>query len=520
LTCQNPQNLAGIKRWALLSLILLCLSWRLALPINLTCIDLGRHIKNGELLVHGAWDVLYQNHYSYTNPGYPFINHHWFFGVLCYLAWHFLGFTGISFAVIILRLVTFWIFFKLAQRFSSFFIACAFSLLSFPLIASRIDIRPELFSTLFCGLYWWLIESYKQGRLTSGRSKFWAIVLQIIWVNTHIFFIMGPILIIFFWVQAKAEDRKQESRDLKHILWWVFAACLFNPSGINGALLPFSLLRGFHTSLIENLPLFAVVTVASHSLWRSCMISIEALMICWVFLLQYRQIRNNIAKLLLVILISTGVLFVNRLIAIFGHFWIPLVAYAFAGWTEVWPDTFRKTANAVLIVLGVLVALTVSVDWGQQLGFGLDPKVNDSAAFLKQPELSGPVFNNYPIGGYLIYELSPSNKLFVDNRAEAYPKDFFDHTLNPAIQEKNNWLMLDEKYHFNVICFYISWLNDYEENFIFDRMSDPRWAPVFIDDHVFIFLRRDGKNSGLIRRYPCNTTKVMKRLKGLLHAQF
>jgi len=80
--------------------------------------------------------------------------------------------------------------------------------------------------------------------------------------------------------------------------------------------------------------------------------------------------------------------------------------------------------------------------------------------------------------------------------------------------------MLDEKYHFNVICFYISWLNDYEENFIFDRMSDPRWAPVFIDDHVFIFLRRDGKNSGLIRRYPCNTTKVMKRLKGLLHAQF
>jgi len=68
------------------------------------------------------------------------------------------------------------------------------------------------------------------------------------------------------------------------------------------------------------------------------------------------------------------------------------VAYAFAGWTEVWPDTFRKTANAVLIVLGVLVALTVSVDWGQQLGFGLDPKVNDSAAFFKTTRTVRPRF--------------------------------------------------------------------------------------------------------------------------------
>jgi len=96
----------------------------------------------------------------------------------------------------------FWIFFKLAQRFSSFFIACAFSLLSFPLIASRIDIRPELFSTLFCGLYWWLIESYKQGRLTSGRSKFWAIVLQIIG-STRIYFYYGAYFNIFFWSRQK-----------------------------------------------------------------------------------------------------------------------------------------------------------------------------------------------------------------------------------------------------------------------------------------------------------------------------
>ena len=126
-----------------MSLILLCLSWRLALPIHLTYIDLGRHIKNGDLILHGTWDVLYKNYFSYTNPAYPFINHHWFFGVLCYLIWYFFGFTGISLFFIIVRLAAFWIFFKLAERFSSFPIACAFSLLSFPLVASRIESAPR-----------------------------------------------------------------------------------------------------------------------------------------------------------------------------------------------------------------------------------------------------------------------------------------------------------------------------------------------------------------------------------------
>ena len=42
-------------------LILLWLGWQLAIPVDFLRSDLGRHIKNGELIAQGHWDVLYKN---------------------------------------------------------------------------------------------------------------------------------------------------------------------------------------------------------------------------------------------------------------------------------------------------------------------------------------------------------------------------------------------------------------------------------------------------------------------------
>ena len=68
----------------LLSVCLVVLALHLCVPINLTAVDIGRHIKNGELILSGNSEVLYKNFYSFTYPDYPFINHHWFFGVISY----------------------------------------------------------------------------------------------------------------------------------------------------------------------------------------------------------------------------------------------------------------------------------------------------------------------------------------------------------------------------------------------------------------------------------------------------
>ncbi len=485
-------------KWLVLSLILFVLGWHLFLPIDLTRIDLGRHIKNGELLLQGTWEILYKNYYSYTHPEYPFINHHWFFGIVCYFLRDLAGFTGISLFFIAVRLATFGIFFRIAERFSSFSAACAFGLLSFPFIATRIDIRPELFSTLFCGLFWWLIDSYRRGLLTYRRLIVWLVILQILWVNTHIFFIMGPVLTLLLWLQARKEEGKPRA-DLSKAFWLVAAACLINPSGWKGALLPLTLFKGFHFPLVENQSMFIAHEILPRPLWAYFFVCWGALIAAWIFLLRSRGIKNNLGILLLTVFIAISSLTAIRIMPVFGHFWIPLAAYAFAGWLPGWPAIRRRIFLFVLISIGIIAALTAGQDRRPKIGLGLLPGTDTAARFFKHEGIQGPIFNDYKIGGYLIYHLSPEHKFFVDNRGEAFPKAFFDEELIPALKSEESWRKLDGKYDFNVIFFHRR--NPFERDFLIKRWQDPAWAPVFADENVIIFLRRNAQNAGIIRRY-------------------
>ena len=104
----------------LLSVCLALLALRLCVPINLTAVDIGRHIKNGELILSGHSEVLYKNFYSFTYPDYPFINHHWFFGVISSVFSRMSGFEGLSVFYIFLLVLTFLLAFDSARRYSNF----------------------------------------------------------------------------------------------------------------------------------------------------------------------------------------------------------------------------------------------------------------------------------------------------------------------------------------------------------------------------------------------------------------
>jgi hypothetical protein len=84
-------------------------------------------------------------------------------------------------------------------------------------------------------------------------------------------------------------------------------------------------------------------------------------------------------------------------------------------------------------------------------GTGLDPAMSRGAGFVKQHGISGPVFNNFDVGDYLIYHLYPDIRVFVDSRPEAYPPAFFQEELLPAFESREGWLRLDHNYRFNMV---------------------------------------------------------------------
>lgn len=138
-----------------LFLLLIFISVRFTQKINLVTADLGRHIKNGEYVFKSA-NVLNTNFYSYTEPDFKLVNHHWLFGVIVYAFWSIGGFKLISIAFILINALTFYLFFLSAKKVSSFNTAFFVSLWFAPLITSRKEIRPEEISYLF---YSWRFSS-------------------------------------------------------------------------------------------------------------------------------------------------------------------------------------------------------------------------------------------------------------------------------------------------------------------------------------------------------------------------
>ena len=145
---QTPRETAILFRIFITVLLLSVYGFYLAHQFNLTVGDLGRHLKNGQLFIENGL-IPKINLYSYAYPDYPFINHHWGSGVLFYLIQRLAGFSGLSVAFIVISMVTLLIFLNVATKYSSFAIAAPIAVIVLPVLITRYEVRPELFSYLF-----------------------------------------------------------------------------------------------------------------------------------------------------------------------------------------------------------------------------------------------------------------------------------------------------------------------------------------------------------------------------------
>ncbi len=153
--------------------------------------------------------------------------------------------------------------------------------------------------------------------------------------------------------------------------------------------------------------------------------------------------------------------------------------------------------KAVLVFSGLAILLITFFTYQARLplrtgqfGFGLYQGNNQSIEFFKEQNLKGPVFNNYDIGGYLIYHLFPEERVFTDNRPEAYSIPFFQEKYIPAQQDNLKWQELEREYGFNVIFFSHRDATPWGQNFLVERVKDESWVPAYADNFSIIFLKK------------------------------
>ncbi len=506
--------------------LLFWLGFLYAQKIDLATADLGRHIKNGEWVVENHFNLfkknspLHENYYSYTNFDFPVINHHWGSGMLFYYVWKFFSFSGLSLLYIFLSLAAFSSFFWVASRESNFTLAALLAFALAPLMAERTEIRPEVFSVLFAAIFFLLLRRYTLGEM-KWKWLFLLIPLQIVWVNFHVYFFLGLFLVGTFWFSGivqiifqKLTDeefgkRLKKTKILTIILALMSFASLINPFGLEGLLYPLKIFKNYGYTIVENKSVSFVenygVTNPNFTLIKAVLI----LIISSFFLLLIFN-RKRISFFYLAFSVFFGILgwMAIRNFTLLGFFALPALAYNFQGvfkQKEGETNLAKENGVAVLYIIVVVIGLWCNFEYAsfhwKKTGVGLSPGVARAAEFFQKENIKGPVFNNYDIGGYLIFYLPKNEKVFVDNRPEAYPDSFFSEVYKPMQENGDVFEKVDRGYNFNVAVFYSHDITPWGVNFLKIIQENPDWMKVYEDNYSVIYLKKNETNQPIIEKY-------------------
>lgn len=477
-------------------------------PINLVTADLGRHITNGQLTLSN-WSIPNTNIYSYTYPDHQFFNHHWLTGVIFYTVDLLGGFEMLSIGFALLNGLAIGLLLYLIWKKSGWVVMAGSLIVFIPLELARLEIRPELFSNLFVAIFLWILWKYHQGEV-GWRWLLVLPILSLLWVNLHIYFFLGWGLIGGFWLENLIGIRNKESRMKLEVLSLVglgsVVICLLNPNWLMGLIRPFQIYDNYGYRVLEEQSVDFLLRILPTPVLYYYFWGLAILIASWIWkgwrVLKYKD-SWSLALLGFSIFFSILGWMMLRNFAIFGMVSMLVVGINLES-IKKGLEGINQTAIWVGLAIMAVVMMMVSSDYwlGRlQLGIGLENGSSRSAEFVIGQGIKGPIFNNYDIGGFLIYYLYPREKVFVDNRPDAYPAEFFKEALIPAQENESMWQKLDSQYNFQTIFFYYHDATPWGQNFLLNRLKDDKWQIVWVDNYAVVMVKKDGVNSGVVKQY-------------------
>lgn len=478
-------------------------------PITAFTQDLGRHIETGEIILETK-NVPKTNLYSYTYPDYPFINHHWFSEVVFYSITAATTLVGLQIVTTSVVMLSFLIL-LLAVRKKAYPLALGTTgLLYVRLLFERSDIRPEMFSFLFLSLF---VTILYRNREKFTRLIFVLPFLELLWINMHIYFFVGIILIALFLFtvilnlfQDLKIPKQVRNDNVKRLLLVFFLACvatLFNPNGIQGALYPLQVFNNYGYTIEENQQMFFLLSLGlRQGLYLTLAIISTLFFICLIF---DRKKAALIDWLLFGVFLLASVLAVrNTPLFLFTTF-IPFSIHFSALCKSLVTKLTKKYPLALPLLYGLLFLCFlwqgITIISAKGFGVGVATGAERAVNFFVRNHLKGPIFNNFDIGSYLDYRLYPKTKVFIDGRPEAYPASFLQQTYIPMQENPTLFEKTGEKYQFNTIFFSHTDQTPWAEKFLQTIIKNKQWTPVYLDDTVVIFVKNIPQNRNAIKRF-------------------
>jgi hypothetical protein len=447
--------------------------------------DLGRHLRLGEIIVN-TLEVPKINLFSYTNPDFPFINHHFLFGVILYI-WS-IFFSLQSFLYIkILILLTAVSLTLLNFRKTNSFLFMPLGYLFLHVLRERTDLRPEIFSFLFTALTLFILEKFYTNK---SKLIFFLPLIQLFWVNFHIYFFLGFVLQGIYLIDLFISKEFQKFKNLLWVLGISIYASLFNPNGISGFFYPLSVFGNYGYTIAENQNIFLLESInfVDHNFLFVKVCAIFIIISCFITLLKNPfSIKNN-----LIVVLGLGMALIN--IRSFPYLFFISFPFVLTTFKKI-----NKTVYALIIVSSVLLIFESlmylsgeyykKIDAPIKSGLVLEENAKSAMNFILDKNLPQPIYNNFDIGSYIIYRSYPRFKVFVDGRPESYPADFFTKVYIPSQSDYATFKDLENYYKFQTTIFSITDQTPWGRNFLKNILSDKDWSTIYLDDFIIVLIK-------------------------------
>ncbi len=388
--------------------------------------DLWWHLKAGEQIIDTR-SIPHTDDYSFTKQGSEWVAHEWLSEVIMAAIYRLTGLVGLVTIFSLIIVIALWLTYRRCDGRP--YAAGIAILLAAAASSPLFGVRPQMLTLLLASIYIVLLERFDPKEQT--RRLWWLVPLMLLWVNLHAGFALGLALIGLYIVRAVLDGEWNHVRPLLIVLIVCTAVVPLNPNGFRMFSYPYETLTS------ESMAAF-IQEWASPDFHKVTYLPLAILLLSTFAAMALSPTRARLGEIFLVLITALGALRSVRHIPIFSLFAAPVLAkhlWAIAkerGWdklltgAEARPTGLKLLINVVLLLAPL--ALGVSRIWHfatHQRNYATLRNPVAAVEFLKSQRLPGPIYNRYGWGGYLIYQLYPEYRVYIDGRADVYGDAFF-----------------------------------------------------------------------------------------------
>nr|AUN36030.1 hypothetical protein [uncultured bacterium] len=441
--------------------------------------DLWWHLKAGQQIIDTR-SIPHTDDYSFTKQGSEWVAHEWLSEVIMQAIYRVSGLTGLVTIFSLIIVIALWLTYLRCEGrpYAASIAVLLAAAASFPLFG----VRPQMLTLLLASIYIALLEQLDTRRI------WWLVPLMLLWVNLHAGFALGLALIGLYVVRAVLDGEWNQVRPLVIVLIVCTAVVPLNPNGFRMFSYPYETLTS------PSMAAF-IQEWASPDFHKATYLPLAILLLSTFAAMALSPTRPRLGEIFLVLITALGALRSVRHIPIFSLFAAPVLAkhmWAIArdrGWdklltgAEVRPTGLKLLINIILLLAPMALAVTRVWDFASHQRY-YESIRNPVAAveFLKSQRLPGPIYNRYGWGGYLIYQLYPEYRVYIDGRADVYGDAFFTEAMQ-VYDGVGDWKAPFDRYGIQTVII--------DTNVALSTLlrSDNEWSKVFEDDQAVIFTR-------------------------------